>query len=80
MSVLVIQHPIRDFQAWRKAVDGDPAARSKRWRLTTRPLVVRLAGPPSEHGHSVGRPESVRTDPPTINCAVLGVRSRESMR
>jgi quinol monooxygenase YgiN len=29
MSVLVIQHPVRDFQAWKKAFDSDPAGRAK---------------------------------------------------
>ena len=28
MSVLVIQHPVRDFQAWKKAFDSDPAGRA----------------------------------------------------
>jgi hypothetical protein len=29
VSMLVIQHPVRDFQAWKKAFDGDPAGRPK---------------------------------------------------
>ena len=29
MSVLVIQHPVRDFNAWKKAFDSDPAGRAK---------------------------------------------------
>jgi len=29
MSVLVIQHPVKDFQAWKKAFDSDPAGRAK---------------------------------------------------
>jgi len=29
MSVLVIQHPVRDFQAWKEAFDRDPAGRAK---------------------------------------------------
>lgn len=29
MSVLVIQHPVRDFQAWKRAFDSDPAGRAK---------------------------------------------------
>lgn len=29
MSVLVIQHPARDFEAWKKAFDSDPAGRAK---------------------------------------------------
>jgi heme-degrading monooxygenase HmoA len=29
VSMLVIQHPVRDFQAWKKAFDSDPAGRTK---------------------------------------------------
>ena len=29
MSVLVIQHPVKDFQAWKKAFDSDPAGRAR---------------------------------------------------
>jgi hypothetical protein len=29
MSVLAIQHPVRDFQGWKKAFDSDPAGRAK---------------------------------------------------
>jgi hypothetical protein len=29
MSVLVIQHPVKDFQSWKKAFDSDPAGRAK---------------------------------------------------
>lgn len=29
MSVLVIQHPVRDFQAWKRAFDDDPAGRAR---------------------------------------------------
>jgi heme-degrading monooxygenase HmoA len=29
VSMLVIQHPVRDFQAWKKAFDSDPAGRAK---------------------------------------------------
>ncbi|HKS91316.1 MAG TPA: hypothetical protein VJQ83_05255 [Tepidiformaceae bacterium] len=29
MSVLFIQHPVRDFQAWKKAFDSDPAGRAQ---------------------------------------------------
>lgn len=28
MSVLVIQHPVREFHAWKKAFDNDPAGRA----------------------------------------------------
>ena len=29
MSILVIQHPIADFPAWKKAFDSDPAGRAE---------------------------------------------------
>jgi hypothetical protein len=29
MPTLVIQHPVKDFQAWKKAFDGDPAGRTR---------------------------------------------------
>ena len=29
MSMLVIQHPVKDFQAWKKAFDSDPAGRAQ---------------------------------------------------
>lgn len=29
MSVLVIQHPVKEFQAWKKAFDNDPAGRAR---------------------------------------------------
>lgn len=29
MAILVIQHPVKDFQAWKKAFDSDPAGRAK---------------------------------------------------
>lgn len=29
MSVLVIQHPVKEFQAWKKAFDTDPAGRAR---------------------------------------------------
>ena len=29
MSMLVIQHPVRDFQGWKKAFDSDPAGRAQ---------------------------------------------------
>ncbi len=29
MSMLVIQHPVKDFQAWKNAFDSDPAGRAK---------------------------------------------------
>jgi len=29
VSILVIQHPVRDFGAWKKAFDSDPAGRAK---------------------------------------------------
>jgi heme-degrading monooxygenase HmoA len=29
MSMLVIQHPVKDFQVWKKAFDSDPAGRAQ---------------------------------------------------
>jgi hypothetical protein len=32
VSTLVIQYPVRDFQAWKNAFDSDPAGRAKNLR------------------------------------------------
>lgn len=44
MSVLIIQHPVRDFQAWKKAFDTDPAMRAHNG--VTRHAIYRPHGDP----------------------------------
>ena len=44
MSMLVIQHPVTDFQAWKKAFDSDPVGRAKNG--VTRHAIYRPADDP----------------------------------
>ena len=44
MSVLVIQHPVADFPAWKRAFDNDPAGRAEHG--VTRHSIYRPADAP----------------------------------
>lgn len=45
MPMIVIQHPVADFQAWKKAFDGDPLGRARSG--VTRHTIFRAADDPN---------------------------------